>query len=142
MSLGGGAPAYTAIVRGVHGARAPLDTVPATVEDHLSHFLVVGLLSIVSTMVSWQIGFLSSSRSRRKKPHCIWCPVAQASATPRPAAMALPASVSPASGKRRRNHHRRSSVDQRSRLKATIPLHCFNPSRRSPDGRPSFNEIP
>jgi hypothetical protein len=119
-----------------------LDAVPTTIEDCPSHFFVTGLLSIVSTVVSGQIGFLSSPSSRRKKPHRIWCPVDRASAAPRPAAMALPAPVLLTSGKHRRSRHHHSSPDQRSRLKATVPLHCFNPSRRSPSGRPSFNEIP
>jgi hypothetical protein len=141
LLLGGGAPAYTATARGVLGAGVPPDIVPTTVEDRPSRFLITGLLSIISTAVSGQIGFLSSPRSRRKKSHRIWCPVARVSAAPRPVAMALLASVLPALGKQRRSHHRRSSVDQRSRLKAIVPLCCFNPSRRSPGGWPSFNEI-
>jgi hypothetical protein len=32
-SLGGGSPAYTATIEGVLGARVPLDTAPAIVED-------------------------------------------------------------------------------------------------------------
>jgi hypothetical protein len=134
-------PAYTATARGVLGARVPPDVVPTTVEDRPSRFLITGLLSIISTAVSGQIGFLSSPRSRRKKSHRIWCPVARVSAAPRPVAMALLASILPALGKQRRSHRHLSSVDQRSRLKVIIPLCCFNPSRRSPGGWPSFNEI-
>jgi hypothetical protein len=141
-SLGGGAPTYTATAGGVLGAGAPSDAIPTAIEDCPSRFLVACLLPIASTVASGQIGILSSPRSRRKKPHHIWCLVAQGSTTPRPAAMALPASVSPTLGKWRRNRHHRSCIDKRSRLKATVPLHCFNPSRRTPDGRPSFNEIP
>jgi hypothetical protein len=141
-SLGGGAPTYSTADTGVLGAGAPSDAVPTVVEGYPSLFLVASFLSIVSIAVSGQNGFLSSPRSCRKKPRRIWCPTARASTTPRPAAMALPASISPALGKRGKSRRRRSSVDQRSRLKDEIPLRWFNPSCRSLDGQPSFNEIP
>jgi hypothetical protein len=65
-SLGGGSPAYTTAA----GA------IPTAVEDRPSRLLVTSFLRFVSTMVSGQIGFLSSCRSRRKKHHRKWCTVA------------------------------------------------------------------
>jgi hypothetical protein len=77
-SLGGGAPAYTATAGGVLGARAPLNAVPTAVQGRPSHSLIVGFPSVISTAVSGQIGFLSSHRSRRKKPRHKWCIIARA----------------------------------------------------------------
>jgi hypothetical protein len=77
-SLGGGSPSYITAAREALGAGAPPDVVPTTVEDHPTCSLVVGFPSAISTMVSGQIGFLSSYRSRRKKPRRKWCTVARA----------------------------------------------------------------
>jgi hypothetical protein len=75
-SLGGGSPSHTAALGEAHGAGAPSDTVPTTVEDHLSRLPVASFPWFVSTAVSGQIGFLLSCRSRRKKHHRKWCTVA------------------------------------------------------------------
>jgi hypothetical protein len=76
--LGGGAPIYTATAGGVHGARAPSDALPTIVEGCQSRSLVTGFHLVVSSAVSGQIGFLSSHRSCRTKPHRKWCTVARA----------------------------------------------------------------
>jgi hypothetical protein len=55
-------------VGGVHGAGAPPDAIPTAIKDRPSRFLIVGLLSFTSIVVSGQIVFLSSPRSHREKP--------------------------------------------------------------------------
>jgi hypothetical protein len=75
-SLGGGSPAYTTAAGEAPRAGASLDAVPTTIEDRPSRLPVASFLWFVSTVVSRQIGFVSSCRSRRKK-HCHkWCNVA------------------------------------------------------------------
>jgi hypothetical protein len=68
-SLGGGSPTNIAAAGEALGAGAPLDAVPIAVEDRPSRLPVVSFPRFVSTMVSGQIGFLSSCRLCRKK-HC------------------------------------------------------------------------
>jgi hypothetical protein len=82
LSLGGGAPAYRTAAVEVLGARAPPDTVPAAIEDRPSRLLIVSLLSIVSAAESMPNGIPFPSRSRRKKPCFVSCPVARARAPP------------------------------------------------------------
>jgi hypothetical protein len=77
-SLRGGSPTDTTPAREALIAEAPPDTVPTVFEDRPSRSLIPGFPSIISTVVSGQIGFLSSCRSRRKKPHHKWCTVARA----------------------------------------------------------------
>jgi hypothetical protein len=73
--LGGGAHTYTTTAKGVPGAGAPPDAVPTTIEGRPSRSLIAGFPSVVSTAVSGQIGFFSSHRSHRKKPHHKWCTI-------------------------------------------------------------------
>jgi hypothetical protein len=76
-SLGGGSLAYTATAGEALGAGAPPDVVPTTVEDHSSRLPIASFTWFVFTMVSGQIGFLSSCRSRRKKHRHKWCTIAR-----------------------------------------------------------------
>jgi hypothetical protein len=69
-SLGGGSPAYTVATGGVLGVGAPLDAIPTAVEDCPSRLPIASFPWFISTVVSGQIGFLSSCRSHRTKhPH-------------------------------------------------------------------------
>jgi hypothetical protein len=69
-SLGGGSPAYTAATGEALGAGVPSDTIPTAVEDRPSRLPIASFPWFISTVVSGQIGFLSSCRSHRKKhPH-------------------------------------------------------------------------
>jgi hypothetical protein len=65
-SLGGGSPAYTVTIRGVLGARVPLDVIPTVVEDWQRCAVVASLERVVSAAVSLQYKCMSTSRSRRK----------------------------------------------------------------------------
>jgi hypothetical protein len=140
LSLGGGAPAYTTAVGGVLGAGAPPDAIPTVVECRPSRSLITGFPSVVSTTVSGQIGFLSSHRSCRKKPHCKWCTAAWAWAlsSQRPW---HPGALLRSDKAEERDVPAAVHVwtDSRDWIKR-IPLHVFNLSRRSLSRRPRFNE--
>jgi hypothetical protein len=120
--LGGGAPAYTSTAGGVLGARAPLDTVPITIEGRPSRFLIAGFLSVISTTVSGQIGFLSSPRSCRKKPCRIWYTVARpwAPSSQQPWHPRRSASAELSQGRRRSPDH--PFIDRRPRLERGYPF--------------------
>jgi hypothetical protein len=139
-SLGGGAPDYNAAARRVLGAEAPPDTVPTAVEGRLSRSLIAGFPSVVSTVVTGQIEFLSSHRSRRKKPHRKWCTIAWAWALSsrwpwRPGALLRPDEAE--EGDAPVAVH--VWTDSRDWIKR-IPLQVFNLSCRSLSRRPSFIE--
>jgi hypothetical protein len=82
LLLGGGVPTTNAATGAVPGAGAQLEAAPSTVEDQPSYPIPASSPLSVSTVVSEQNGFLSSPRSRRKKPRCLWCPITQASTSP------------------------------------------------------------
>jgi hypothetical protein len=65
--LGGGSPTYTAAIRVVSRARAPLEATLIVVVERPSRFPVAGHPSFVSFTISVQNEFLSYSKARRKK---------------------------------------------------------------------------
>jgi hypothetical protein len=61
-SLGGGSPAYSITIRGVLGARVPLDAAPTVVEDWQSRAVVTSLERAIFTIVCLQNECMSTSR--------------------------------------------------------------------------------
>jgi hypothetical protein len=69
--LGGGSNAPTAASGAIPGVEAPPEAAPAITKGRSSYLRIASLQSYVSTAVSGQNRFLSSPRSRRKKPFSV-----------------------------------------------------------------------
>jgi hypothetical protein len=121
-SLGGVSAAYTVAVGGVLGATAPLDAVPTVVEDRPSRLPNSLFPCSIFTVVTSQNEFLSSPRSRRKKPCVVSCTVARSWLTQATSNGTFRCSVSVGLDWERRRACRRPRVNRRLRLEREIPL--------------------
>jgi hypothetical protein len=98
--------------------------------------------SSVSFTVSVQNEFLLSCRSHRKKPHHKWCTVARAWALSSRWPWCPGGSVRPGRAEEEGTSRADGSwIDDRDSNKNNSSFY-LNPSRRSPDGRSVFNEVP